>query len=290
MGHLDYTYKMSVSCKLNPLSLNSRSKSNFSFQFIASCVVQYGELAGYHLFGSKLVKLSILPILFVQFVLGSLGELRSRHLCALFQITNQLKILTAAVFSVTLLHKQLKRLQWISLLLLFIGVCLVQIETQHTVTMKTTEPSSRAHEQSLSVGLASILSACIVSGFAGVYLEKILKVGNTPFWIRNVQMYILGSFLGILGIAFTDGSVILDKGFFYGYDSIVWLVVCFASAGGILVSFILKYAGTITKGFATSCAIVFSSLVSVYLFGFLPSKMFVTGGSFVIFAVLLYGF
>ena len=38
------------------------------------------KLAGDLLFGLKLVKLSILPTLFIQFVLGSLGELKSRYL------------------------------------------------------------------------------------------------------------------------------------------------------------------------------------------------------------------
>ena len=38
------------------------------------------KLAGDLLFGLKLVKLSILPTLFIQFVYSSLGELRSRYL------------------------------------------------------------------------------------------------------------------------------------------------------------------------------------------------------------------
>ena len=54
---------------LNPLSTSSRSNANFSFQFIASYVWYSMEnLAGDLLFGLKLVKLSILPMLFIQFV------------------------------------------------------------------------------------------------------------------------------------------------------------------------------------------------------------------------------
>ena len=57
------------------------SKANFSFQLIASYVwCSMENLAGDLLFGLKLVKLSILPILFTQFVYGTLGELRSIYL------------------------------------------------------------------------------------------------------------------------------------------------------------------------------------------------------------------
>ena len=54
---------------LNPLSLKSRSKTNFSFQFIASYVWYSMEnLAGDLWLWLKFVKLSILPTLFIHFV------------------------------------------------------------------------------------------------------------------------------------------------------------------------------------------------------------------------------
>ena len=60
----DYSCKEKLQCVVNPFSPNSRSKENFSFQFIASYVWYSMEnLAGDLLFGLKLVKLSILPTL-----------------------------------------------------------------------------------------------------------------------------------------------------------------------------------------------------------------------------------
>ncbi|XP_051825289.1 UDP-galactose translocator [Antechinus flavipes] len=49
---------------------------------------------------------------------------------ATFQVTYQLKILTTALFSVLMLRRSLSRLQWASLLLLFLGVALVQVQQQ----------------------------------------------------------------------------------------------------------------------------------------------------------------
>ena len=46
---------------------------------------------------------------------------------ATFQVTYQLKILTTALFSVTLLHRSLSVQKWVSLVLLTFGVALVQL-------------------------------------------------------------------------------------------------------------------------------------------------------------------
>lgn len=38
------------------------------------------------------------------------------------------------------------------------------------------------------VGLMSVLMACVSSGFAGVYFEKILKETKQSVWVRNIQL------------------------------------------------------------------------------------------------------
>lgn len=38
------------------------------------------------------------------------------------------------------------------------------------------------------VGLMAVLMACVSSGFAGVYFEKILKETKQSVWVRNIQL------------------------------------------------------------------------------------------------------
>ncbi|KAL9960077.1 hypothetical protein ACROYT_G033481 [Oculina patagonica] len=236
------------------------------------------------------IKLSVPSVLYV--IQNNLVYIAMTHLeSTTFQITNQLKILTAAIFSIALLNKQLTRIKWVSLILLSVGVTMVQIDSHTAVTsdLLTNSNNPVKKEQSMPLGLASVLAASLVSGFAGVYMEKIFKKQRrTSFWISNAQLYTFGMFLGLIGVIYQDGVEISQMGFFHGYDFVVCLVVLFASAGGIIVSLILKYASCITKGFATSCAIVLSSIVSVYVFDFVPSVLFVVGALSVIVAVLLY--
>lgn len=196
------------------------------------------------------------------------------------------------MFSIALLNKQLTRIKWISLILLSFGVTMVQIDSHkslQTDMLPNTDSATAKREQSVILGLGAVLASSLVSGFAGVYMEKIFKrQKQTSFWVSNAQLYTSGIFVGLIGVIYQDGVEIAKMGFFHGYDFVVCLVVLFASAGGIIVSLILKYASCITKGFATSCAIVLSSVVSAYLFNLVPSMLFVVGALSVICAVLMY--
>ncbi|KAM8890607.1 solute carrier family 35 member A3a isoform 2-T3 [Synchiropus picturatus] len=103
---------------------------------------------------------------------------------ATYQVTYQLKILTTALFSVSMLGRRLGLYQWISLLILMTGVTLVQWPSESMVTPE--KPSLSAGSQ--FIGVAAVLVACCSSGFAGVYFEKILKESKQSVWIRNIQL------------------------------------------------------------------------------------------------------
>merc|ERR1712223_1609933 len=200
---------------------------------------------------------------------------------ATYQITYQLKILTTAVFAVTMLGKKLLPTQWFSLVLLVAGVAMVQLSD-------VKEVKSAGPDQSKFVGFSAALTACCLSGFAGVYFEKILKGSDISVWMRNVQMGILSVPLGLCTAFVKDGSKISEHGFLHGYDSFVWFTVAQNALGGLLVAVVVKYADNILKGFACSLAIIITCVASIFIFSL--SLQFSLGAACVIGSIFLYGY
>lgn len=201
---------------------------------------------------------------------------------ATYQVTYQLKILTTAMFAVVMLRKKLLSTQWGSLLILVCGVAAVQLS-------QGGENRVISVEQNRTLGFAAALGACVLSGFAGIYFEKMLKTSDLSVWMRNIQLSLLSLPLSLITAFANDGSAISEKGFFYGYDWFIYFLVLLQACGGLIVAVVVKYADNILKGFATSLAIVLSCVVSIYLFSFVLTAQFAFGTLLVIISVFLYG-
>ena len=193
-----------------------------------------------------------------------------------------MKILTTAMFAVIILRKKLKGFQWIALVILTLGVVMVQLATSDSGT------KASKTEQNRILGCFAAIGACCCSGFAGIYFEKILKGSDVSVWVRNVQLSFLSLPLGVLTALVSDWTELLDKGFFFGYDGFVCYLVVLNAVGGLLVAMVVKYADNILKGFATSLAIVLSTLASMFLFDFSLNFQFILGVVLVISSIFLY--
>uniref|UniRef100_A0A672NEW5 Solute carrier family 35 member A1 n=1 Tax=Sinocyclocheilus grahami TaxID=75366 RepID=A0A672NEW5_SINGR len=124
---------------------------------------------------------------------------------------------------------------------------------------------------------------------SGVYFEKVLKSSDTSLWVRNIQMYLSGIVVTLIGVFMTDGAQVLEKGFFYGYTPWVCLVIFLASVGGMYTSVVVKYTDNIMKGFSAAAAIVLSTVASVVLFGLQITATFLGGALLVCVSIYLYG-
>jgi UDP-sugar transporter A1/2/3 len=201
---------------------------------------------------------------------------------ATFQVTYQLKILTTALFSVTMLKRSLTVKKWVSLLLLMAGVAVVQIpvgqlagDAPYKNAPRDVKSSSKVlatghPEMNRTLGLLAVIIACSTSGLAGVYFEKVLKDSTkVTLWVRNVQMSFYSVFPALfIGVMWKDGPEIQRLGFFAGYNSIVWAAIACQAIGGLLVAVVVNYADNIAKNFATSISIILSFIASVWLFEF----------------------
>lgn len=195
--------------------------------------------------------------------------------------------------------------QWGALFLLVVGVVLVQLVQTDTTTKVLTTVSPLINsdtkfnteataplipEQNRLLGFAAALGACVLSGFAGIYFEKMLKGADISVWMRNVQLSLLSIPFGLITCFISDFNSIKEKGFFVGYDLFVCYLIVLQAGGGLIVAVVVKYADNILKGFATSLAIIISCIASIFLFKFYLTFQFAIGALLVIASIFLYGY
>ena len=204
-----------------------------------------------------------------------------------YQVLNQGKLFTTAFFSRLLLNKQISYCQYFSLLILAAGVVIVQQSTNK-------DQSSSMNEGNPWIGFLAVLVSCVTSGFSAVYFEKVLKQKSDTkeqlsVYIRNMQLAFWSIGLGAFPIFMTeDRNLVQQNGLFQGYTWIVMTIIIFQAITGLLVGFVMKYADSVLKGFATSVAVVLATILSIVFFNDRVNELFLVGATLVILAVRTY--
>lgn len=207
---------------------------------------------------------------------------------AVYTVIIQLKIFTTAIFSVLFLGRKLSIAQWRALALLVAGVILVEVST----SKHSDEAKDEKQNNLLGVILSLVMACC--SGFSGVYMEKILKnkTANTTeklnIWERNVQLSVYGASFALLSTFIFDGKKVLTEGYFSGWNGLTIILIIIQGVGGIFVALVMTYADNIVKGFSIGCAIVLTTIVSIFVFGTHIDMVFVIGAGFVILSIANY--
>eukprot|EP00406_Dinophysis_acuminata_P001890 CAMPEP_0179214556 /NCGR_PEP_ID=MMETSP0797-20121207/2380_1 /TAXON_ID=47934 /ORGANISM="Dinophysis acuminata, Strain DAEP01" /LENGTH=358 /DNA_ID=CAMNT_0020920599 /DNA_START=39 /DNA_END=1115 /DNA_ORIENTATION=- len=205
-----------------------------------------------------------------------------------YQVTYQLKILTTALLSVAVLGKRLGPAKWASLVLLTAGVALILLPRDGQGAGGAAAPATA--EGNATVGIVAVLCACVTSGLASVYLEKIMKNNDASIWLRNVQLAFFGAIIAFAGVLVQDGERVSEAGFLQGYSTLVWLVILLQAIGGLVVAAVLKYADNILKCFGNALSIILSGMISSVSLGeFAPDSRFVQGTLLVLAATALFG-
>ena len=197
------------------------------------------------------------------------------------QVIYQLKTLTTALFSVLLLNRTFLPAQWASFVVLGGGVVLVQSQDAKS--------SSAPTGSSPFLGVCAAIAAATLSGFAGVYLEKMFTSGGTSLWMRNVQLGLFAIPLQLLAIYQLDYAFVVRHGPLHNFHFLTWVVVAVQVAGSLLTAIVIKFAGNILKTFATVLALLMTCVWSMVLFAdFHPTPLFVAGVAITATSVWLY--
>lgn len=164
-------------------------------------------------------------------------------------------MLTTAGFSVLILKTSLTWTKWRALALLVFGCILVASPTFNS------ESKESGYLQLL--GYSAVLTEVVLSGFASIYFEKVVKSTSevVTIWERNFQLGFY-SLIMYTAIILYEGSS--SRVPWSNWTFLTFLVAVLGAAGGLLVAATLKYADSILKTMATSGAIVLSTILGHY--------------------------
>uniref|UniRef100_A0A5B6YUP9 Putative CMP-sialic acid transporter 4 n=1 Tax=Davidia involucrata TaxID=16924 RepID=A0A5B6YUP9_DAVIN len=195
-----------------------------------------------------------------------------------YQILKNLNIISTGVLYRIILKKKLSEIQWAAFILLCAGCTTAQLNSSSDHVLQT--PFQ---------GWVMAIVMALLSGFAGVYTEAIIKKRpSRNINVQNFWLYVFGMAFNAIAIVIQDFDAVMNKGFFHGYSLITVLMILNHALSGLAVSMVMKYADNIVKVYSTSVAMLLTAVVSVFLFGFHLSLAFFLGSTVVSVSIYLH--
>jgi len=211
---------------------------------------------------------------------------------ATYQIVYQLKIITTAMFMIVLLNRRFSTVQWCAMLTLMVGVAVCS----YSRLPATTASISAAKESRKFIGVCIVLGLAVNSGLAAAYFERVMKSHKSnalvqtldPLWVRNLQLSAVSIAVTLFDLVRNFDSV-SSNGFFHGFHSMVWGVIFLQAVGGLTIAAVVRFSDNVVKNFGTSFSLIFSCIISNYMFDQTATFMFYLGVFLVVVSVFIYG-
>ncbi|TYZ59998.1 hypothetical protein PybrP1_002189 [[Pythium] brassicae (nom. inval.)] len=229
---------------------------------------------------------------------------------ATYQIVYQLKIITTAMFMIVLLNRRFSVVQWGAMITLMVGVAVCSYSrlpaAQAPAAHEPAEDDDRddahgdAHGGGLDstriIGISIVLGLAVNSGLAAAYFERVMKSHKTtttmqtldPLWVRNLQLSAVSIAVCAVDLARNAQDLWAD-GFFHGFHATVWSVILLQAVGGLTIAAVVRYSDNVVKNFGTSFSLIFSCMISNYMFDQRASLLFYVGVALVVVSVFIYG-
>jgi UDP-galactose transporter len=191
----------------------------------------------------------------------------SRFEPASYFVLMQFKIVMTAALSVSLLNKKVEKLQWIGLVVIMIGSMLKEMSAI----------SGKSMFGNRGVGdYGIILVQLLLSAFAGVYTEKLLKgKSDASPNVQNFFMYVDGMIVNSLVLMLramfgntTDANKPQISTFNNSLHPLVIAIVLNASFTGVVTAFFLKVLGSIMKSIAAALELWTTAIASWIIFSY----------------------
>lgn len=229
---------------------------------------------------------------------------------ASFQVLSNMKIVTTAVLYKLIIKRHIPMKQWISLGLITIGgftnsyAGIINDHNDEEIRESMDRTSHLPHQIFVTFfGVILMLMYCTISGLAGVYTEYILKRQHKlSLHLQNTMLYIFGVFFnfwaymlesmpGDAHSAHVSGrrsSSSSSTGFFSGYSGLTVLIIVTQAANGLIMSVVMKHASNITRLLVIACAMIVTTILSVFLLSLQLNFHFLLAFLLVVTALWLY--
>eukprot|EP00607_Mallomonas_marina_P005586 CAMPEP_0182429972 /NCGR_PEP_ID=MMETSP1167-20130531/35581_1 /TAXON_ID=2988 /ORGANISM="Mallomonas Sp, Strain CCMP3275" /LENGTH=234 /DNA_ID=CAMNT_0024614449 /DNA_START=360 /DNA_END=1064 /DNA_ORIENTATION=+ len=163
-----------------------------------------------------------------------------------FNILNQTKTIWAAVWLYIILKQKQSYIQIFALVMLLTSAIILNINFDTS----TTKVNAGEHYQ---LGVALVLGASALSGLSGTLTQVALKKRHPVICSAELGVYSL-ILLVIKELVEGKGTAVLFM--FSGWDLKTLIPVTTNALGGMIISFVTKYAGGVRKGFALIAGIL----------------------------------
>ena len=222
------------------------------------------------------LRLALLPAT-IYLVQNMCSLLAYQNLDAItYNVLNQTKTLSAALCCYLIMRKKQSSLQMLALVLLLASALVMEKilpmdmllpsywmnngvdddSSANTTIMSNLSPRHFSH------GVVPIMVASFLSGLAGAITQKSLQVGNRNALLFTMELCVASLLLLLASfVTSEDGKKIRERGFFDEWTLYTFVPIFTNSAGGILVGLVIKYAGTVRKGFALIFGILISGIL-----------------------------
>lgn len=198
---------------------------------------------------------AVLYLLQNQLVFSALRHLSPPE----YQLLNNGKLFTTSLIYRVVMKRPLRIAQWLALFLLGVGMALATKPDAGTNGIAVDSSELWA-----GVGLMIVVAWC--SAIAGVSNEKLIK-GSPSVVEANTWLYAYGCLACLVQLFFSaDGMQNLLQ--LRGFTMVTWLVVLCNAVLGQSIAYIMKYADSIVKIYAVCAAMIFTTLASVFFFGY----------------------
>lgn len=195
-----------------------------------------------------------------------------------YNVLNQTKTLSAAVWCYVLMRQLQSRLQVVSLFVLLLAALVMEKVVPLPFSKenkKLSEPvqleSSTKKEDATThwkSGVLNVLAASLISGLAGAWTQKTLQHAqrnNSLFLSVEMAAFSALLLLSSLAAGSPDRSRVQKEGWTVGWTGKTWIPIVTNAGGGVLVGLVTKYSGSVRKGFALILGMFLSGLLQNYL-------------------------